>query len=116
MDELNIKLDLFQKTLIKQLSDNSYKGNILDFKEYEKIITEIEYHKAKALIAIRVGNKQAAKEYIADTVNFLFALGNSGGLYDNNFEDNNNSFEINKNVEVFVPVTNPSLNNNKTFN
>jgi hypothetical protein len=66
---------------------------------------------------MRVDNKQAVKEYIADTANFLFALGNIGGLYENDFPDvdDSESFEINKDVEIFQKITTPSVNQQIDF-
>ncbi len=114
MEIINKKIEVFKQRMLLELKNNSHKKCILDFSDYESIITEIEYHKAKLLIAIRVGNKHAAKEYIADVANFLFALGNSNGLYDDDFEDifETNSFEIIKS-DVFIEVTKSSLFNSK---
>lgn len=104
------KVCKFRDAMLDQLENNLYKGSILDFNKVDQIIAELEYHKAKALLAVRVSNKHALKEYIADTANFLFALGNIGGLYNKDFNDVEKSFEINKEVEIFIQVDSPSLN------
>lgn len=107
-ESILLKIDKFKDQMIKELESNSYKGSIDDFKNFDSIISELEYHKAKLLLAIRLDKKQAVKEYIADTANFLFALGDIGGLYDDDFEDSTKSFEINKEVDIFVEMDLPS--------
>jgi hypothetical protein len=115
--ELREKIECFKKSMLKELKNNNHKGSILDYLDFDAIITDIEYHKAKLMVAMRLGNKQAAKEYIADTANFLFALGNLGGLYDDDFIDTqeDQSFEINKDTEVFKKVTTPTFNQKIDF-
>lgn len=106
------KFNNFTNSMLTELSNNLYKGSIYEFTNFEKIITEIEYHKAKMFLAIRLKNKQAIKEYIADTANFLLALGNSFGLYDNEFIDKSkgDSFEINKEINILIKTSTPSKN------
>lgn len=117
IDELNIKLSRFNQWMIRELNANNHKGSILEFKDFDKIVTELEYHKSKMMIAFRCSDKQAAKEYIADTANFLFCLGNLGGLYDDDFVDliNGESMEIRKDKDVFNCVTEPQLGQNISF-
>lgn len=107
------KIEKFKNWMIRELEVNEKnKGFITDFINFEKIITELEYHKAKLLIAIRCDNKHAVKEYIADTANFLFCLGNLGGVYDDDFIDisPNESIEIIKDHSIFIKTTTPTLN------
>lgn len=93
-------VEIFKQDMLLELKKNSYKGSILDFKDFNGIITEMEYHKAKLFLAIRVNNKGAIREYLADTANFLLALGNLFNVYEGeNNEDE--CFEINKDVELF---------------
>lgn len=116
--ELESKVERFKESMLTEFKKNDpQKGSILDFTNFESIITELEYHKAKLMMAMRVDNKQAVKEYIADTANFLFALGNIGGLYEDDFPDvnDNESFEINKDVEIFQKTTTPSVNQQIDF-
>lgn len=115
MLEEKIKIERFKDRMLLELEKNRHKGTILATKDFNFIVTELEYHKAKMLIAVRINNKQALKEYIADTANFLFALGNLGGLYDDNFIDNSTSFELNKDIEVFKEVNTPTLNQTLTI-
>ena len=111
-EEIKIKLERFKNQMLKELKNNQHKGLITEFTDFDKIMTELEYHKAKMIIAIRYDNKQAIKEYIADTANFLFALGNIGGLYDDDFIDlnDNESIELNKDIEMFKITSSPSVN------
>lgn len=113
-DEFNtkLKIEFFKQAMLNELKANNDKGNINNFNDYHKIIAEMEYHKAKMLLAIRLKNKQALKEYIADTANYLFMLGNLFGIYEWDFEDKKSgeSFEINKDVEVLIKTTTPSKN------
>lgn len=68
------------------------------------------------LLAIRTNNKEAAKEYIADTANILMTIGNLLELYNNPSIDNDIAYEINKEVDVIVPINiNDSSKNQKIF-
>lgn len=106
------KFNNFTNSMLNELNNNSYKGSIFEFTNFEKIITELEYHKSKMFLAIRLKNKQAIKEYIADTANYLLALGNSFSLYDNEFINKltDESFEINRETDVLIKKTIPSKN------
>ena len=112
MEELEYKIEKFKNSMLKELKSNSYKGNILDFKNFNEIITQLEYHKAKMLIAIRCNDKHAIKEYIADSANFLLCLGNLYNLYNDSFLDISSeaSMEIRCDKDVFWCVTKPQLN------
>ncbi len=96
-------VEIFKDDMLSELSKNSHKGSILDFKDFNGIITELEYHKAKLFLAIRVKNKGAIREYLADTANFLLAIGNLFEVYQTN-KDDSESFEINRDVELFKIV------------
>lgn len=107
----NILIERFKENMLLELKKNNHKGSILDFNDFNSIITELEYHKAKLFLAIRVKNKGAIREYLADTANYLLALGNLFNVYDD--EDIiDKCFEINKDVELFreIDVENKSLN------
>lgn len=96
-------LDIFKQDMLLELYKNSHKGSILEFRDLNRIITELEYHKAKMLLAIRVNNKQAIREYLADTANFLLAIGSLFDVYiDENSKDE--CFEINKDVDLFKRI------------
>ena len=113
---MNDKVRRFAEEMERQLQSNSRKGSIFDFKDFNGIITEFEYHKAKAIIAIRMTNFEAAKEYIADSANFLLALGNLLELYDKDLEANDYCWKLNKNTEIFVEKDiNNQSNNQKIF-
>lgn len=96
-------VEIFKDDMLSELTKNSYKGSILDFKDFNGIITELEYHKAKLFLAIRVKNKGAIREYLADTANFLLAIGNLFEVYQTD-KDDSESFEINRDVELFKIV------------
>lgn len=103
-------VQIFKEDMLSELNKNSHKGSILDFKDFNGIITELEYHKAKLFLAIRVKNKGAIREYLADTANFLLAIGNLFEVYEIE-KDSSKSFEINREVELFkiVETSNPSI-------
>lgn len=72
----------FTVYMLNELRKNQHKGSILDFKDFDKIITEFEYCKAKFFIAVRAKNKEGMIEYLADMGNYLVALANSFNLFD----------------------------------
>lgn len=95
--------EIFKNDMLLELAKNSHKGSILNLKDFNGIITELEYHKAKLFLAIRVKNKGAIREYLADIANFLLAIGNMFDVY--NIENNKDEcFEINKDVELFKKI------------
>lgn len=79
---MNKKLQRFANQMQIELDNNNHKGSILDWKGISDKIADLEYHKAKMLLAIRTGNKFAIKEYIADCGNILLSIGNELGLYE----------------------------------
>ncbi|MFW5847445.1 MAG: hypothetical protein ACOCVF_00805 [bacterium] len=96
-------VEVFKEDMLLELRKNRHKGSILNFQDFNAIITELEYHKAKLFLAIRVKNKGAIREYLADTANFLLAIGNTFDVYnEENTEDE--CFEINKDVELFRKI------------
>lgn len=96
-------VEIFKQDMLLELNKNSYKGSILDFKDFNEIITEMEYHKAKLFLAIRVNNKGAIREYLADTANFLLAIGNLFNVYEGE-NSKDECFEINRDVELFKKI------------
>jgi hypothetical protein len=94
-------IKIFADDMISELNKNSHKDSILKLNNFEQIITELEYHKAKLFLAIRVKNKNAIREYLADIGNYLIAIGNLFDVYSDE-RDENNCVEINKNVEIFI--------------
>lgn len=96
-------IQIFASDMLSELRKNSQKDSILNLKDFNQIMTELEYHKAKLLIAIRMKNNGAIKEYLADTANYLLAIGNLFDVYD---EESNpdECFELNKNVEIFSKI------------
>jgi len=104
-------INKFKDDMISELKKNRNKGTILDMTDFNAIIAEMEYHKAKLFLAIRVKNEGAIREYIADTANYLFAIGNLFGLYDEEANNPETCFEINKEAELFIeiPINKKSL-------
>lgn len=91
----NLKVHRFSEQMLIELKHNTHKGSILDWDNLDNLIAELEYHKAKMLLAIRVKNPKALKEYIADQANILLAIGNRSGLYEDNTVDEGICHELN---------------------
>lgn len=96
--EEEIKIQRFASQMSIELEHNNHKPSILEWNDLMEMIADLEYHKAKMMLAIRTGNKMAAKEYIADCANILLAIGNYGGLYDEKTVDSKTAFEVEKYV------------------
>lgn len=104
IDSLSAEISIIQTfadDMISELRKNSHKGSIIDFKNFEQVITELEYHKSKLFIAIRMKNKGAIREYLADIGNYLITIGNIFDVYSDE-RNENECFEINKEVEIFI--------------
>lgn len=82
MEKEILKVQRFSDQMLIELESNKHKGSVLDFTNFQGIITEIEYHKAKMFMAIKLEDRRALKEYIADIANNLLALGNNFKLYE----------------------------------
>lgn len=81
-DELQNKVKRFKDQMITELENNEHKGPITDWDDYNSMICDLEYHKAKMMMAITIGHCPAIKEYVADCANILFAIGNLFDLYE----------------------------------
>lgn len=97
-------IDRFAKQMKIELAHNAHKGSIVDFTNFDEIVTQLEYHKAKFFVALRLGEKDAAKEYLADCGNILAALGNSLHLFDKEPENDGSTYELNRNVSIIKKV------------
>lgn len=86
-----------------ELANNSHKGSIYAWKGLYNKIADLEYHKAKMMIAIRTGDKLAVKEYIADCANILLSIGSEIGLYDNETVNSGIVTELKEEVFNHVP-------------
>lgn len=71
--EISIFLNLMQS----ELDNNSHKGNWKEFKDVNKILLELEWHKSKLYVALKTGDKNDIKELIADCANTLMFLANA---------------------------------------
>jgi hypothetical protein len=80
--ELHPKVLAFAEQMQMELENNSHKGDWNEFRDVKEILNEIEYHKAKLIIALgKKSPHSECKELIADCANFLMMLGNAGELY-----------------------------------
>lgn len=114
MTETELKIKRFSDQMLIEMKHNEHKGNMFDWDDFEKMITELEYHKAKMFMAIRVKNQDAIKEYIADTANLLMAIGNFFSCYEEESDDYLVAWELNKNSHFLkrVPLEDISKNQN----
>lgn len=80
-DQLHPTVKLFAIEMQKELDANNNKGNWELRRDVNLHLIELEYHKAKLLIALRAVDKPAVKEYLADCANLLMFIGASGLLY-----------------------------------
>lgn len=71
----------FISSIKTELSENSKKGDWLNFTDWQKINDEIYYHRQKLDDAMNEGNLDKIKEHIADVSGLYMMLGNSYGLY-----------------------------------
>ena len=76
------KLQQFFNQILIEVENNQHKGDIFDWEGVSDKIVDLEYHKAKMIIAIRTKNREAIKEYIADCALILAAIGDEFSLYD----------------------------------
>lgn len=74
--------EAFKQQMIKENTDNAHKGDILDWDNVDEMLSELEWHKAKLLIAMRDKNPDTVKEHLADCANYLLAIGNAWKLYE----------------------------------
>lgn len=79
-----------------EMDNNSHKSNMMEWHDFEEMITELEYHKAKMFMALRAKNYNAMKEYIADCANLLLAIGNMHNLYQSESVNNGVCHELNR--------------------
>lgn len=74
----------FALEMQNQLDNNAIhpeKENWREFTNVGDILWELEYHKAKLLLALKCNNQTAIREYIADCGNILMFLGNAFNMY-----------------------------------
>lgn len=65
-----------------ELDANVRKGNWREFRNDNGILSEIAWHQAKLLHALRNGTKTEILEYSADCANYYMMLANSNGVLD----------------------------------
>jgi hypothetical protein len=71
---------LFSQIMQYELESNSYKGDWREFRNINNILLELEWHKAKLLIALKDNDSSKIKEYIADCANNLLFLSNATNI------------------------------------
>lgn len=115
MDELTeLKIERFKQQMVFEMRNNSHKGSIEGWDNYDEMMCDLEYHKAKMMMAITTGNIPATKEYIADCANLLMCIGNLFGLYDSELNNELKAHEINR-IDLIqsVPIENQAKNHTK---
>lgn len=85
--EISDIVNRFKDQMLIELENNSRKGSVLDWKEFNDKIVDLEYHKSKLLFAIKEDNLFAIREYIADCANILLSIGYGFGLYSESIEN-----------------------------
>lgn len=113
---MNDKIRRFADQMQIELDNNIHKGSVFDWKGIKDKIADLEYHKAKMLLAIRTGNKLATKEYIADCGNILMSIGDEIGLYEKESNNNNKCSEVNNTIFHIVEVKDSKVGANITEN
>lgn len=108
--EEELKIQRFASQMSIELEHNRHKGSILWWEDFQPMMSDFEYHKAKMIMAIRQNDKKAVKEYIADCANILLAIGNLGGLYDEPTVDDGECSETEDVMFKRVPVDTAKTN------
>lgn len=70
------------KDMTFELKANEHKGDWSDWRDVTAMLSELEWHKAKLMHALRDNDKDRVREYIADCANILMFIGNAGYLYE----------------------------------
>lgn len=78
---MNELIKRFAEQMQIELEKNYHKGDIFKWKGIQDKLLDLEYHKAKLLLAIKEKNNHAIKEFLADSANILLAIGNELDLY-----------------------------------
>lgn len=76
------KVAWFAREMQTQLQENARKGNWETWGTLPEMLVELEYHKAKLILALRDKKPDMIREYLADCGNFLLFIGNLNGLYE----------------------------------
>lgn len=108
------KLLKFAERMQIELNHNQLKkGSIFMWKGIEHKVGELDYHKAKLMMALKQGDRAAVKEYIADCANILMAIGDEYGLYDGNVIDDGMVCELKDDLFRFTEVSKSNIVNTK---
>ena len=75
------EIQRFAEQMQIELDTNAHKGNFMEWTGIDEKLQELEWHKAKLIIALKMGHKQAVKELLADCANIFLSIGIEGNLY-----------------------------------
>lgn len=108
---MNRKIKRFAQQMQIELDNNKHKGEIFNWKGIVEKISELEYHKSKMMLAIRMGDKDSIKEYIADCGNTLMSIGDELGLYEQESKNTGIASELKKDLFNHVPINTNKVGN-----
>lgn len=75
------EIQWFAEAMQNELDANARKGDWREFKSDSNILSEIAWHQAKLLQAIRTGTSVEVLEYAADCANYYMMLANANGIF-----------------------------------
>lgn len=91
---LDLEVQNFALEMQKQINFNAkVKSDWREWKNVKEILVDLEYHKAKMMIALKERNMGAMREYIADCANILMFLGAAFEFY-KEFSDDDLTYEM----------------------
>lgn len=97
------EIAIFANQMQRQLDsnpnkENVWKTNVLTLESY---LVDLEYHKAKMMLAIKEKNMGALKEYLADCGNILMFIGHKFDLFS---EEDNKPIAYQMKSDIFIEV------------
>jgi hypothetical protein len=72
--QLSPEVQKFAEHMQREIDANAHKGDWHEFMDSDGILSEIEWHKAKLLFALKDANKDRITEHAADCANFFMML------------------------------------------
>lgn len=101
---MNPKILNFARTMEIELANNDHKGDVFKWRGISDKLIDLEYHKAKLLIAIKANDKVAIQEFLADCANTLLSIGNEYRLYDQLPVDSPTATTIKDDIFHHMPI------------
>ncbi len=98
------KIERFADQMQIELIKNENKGSVYEWKGLRDKLIDLEYHKAKMLLAIKEKNDYALKEYIADCANILLSIGDELKLYDYDSILDDHVSQMKKDIFEIIPI------------